>query len=179
MATTLPRHPLSRSEQFQTIRVREESLTKLLMAFIATGLLFMVFPGTFLGVWNLLQISGRESVTSISPAWVQAHGHAQVFGWVGSFILGIGFYSIPKLRGSAKASFGMAWACWAMWTIGAAVHWAANVYGWEWRILLPLSAILELAALTTFAVNMMGTFLLQPTQAVREPMVTRIAGAEL
>jgi uncharacterized protein involved in response to NO len=150
MATTLSQPPLSRSQQFQTIRAREESLAKLLMAFIATGLLFMVFPGTFLGVWNLLQISGRESVTSISPAWVQAHGHAQVFGWVGSFILGIGLYSIPKLRGSAKAAFGMAWACWAMWTIGAAGRWAANVYCWEWRILLPLSAILELAAFLIF-----------------------------
>ena len=72
------------------------------MAFVTSGLFFMLFPGTFLGVWNLLQISGRESVASISPAWLQAHGHAQVFGWVGSFILGIGFYSIPKLRGKGK-----------------------------------------------------------------------------
>ena len=94
-------HP---SQEFEIIRAREESLAKLLMAFITTGLLFMVFPGTFLGVWNLLRISGMESVSSISPAWVQAHGHAQVFGWVGSFILGIGFYTTPKLRGSAKAS---------------------------------------------------------------------------
>jgi hypothetical protein len=120
------------------------------MAFITAGLVFMIFPGTFLGVWNLLQISGRESVASISPAWLQAHGHAQVFGWVGSFILGIGFYSIPKLRGGEKVSFVQAWACWAMWTTGAAMRWAANVYRWEWRILLPLSAILELAAFLIF-----------------------------
>jgi heme/copper-type cytochrome/quinol oxidase subunit 1 len=79
-------------------------------------------------VWNLLQISGRESVASISPAWLQAHGHAQVFGWVGSFILGIGFYSIPKMRGGAKSSFTTAWVCWAMWTTGATMRWAANVY---------------------------------------------------
>src|SRR5215510_9909437 len=110
MATVLVNPSVSRSEHFSDLRAREEALAKLLMAFITTGLLFMVFPGTFLGVWNLLQISGRESVSSISPAWVQAHGHAQVFGWVGSFILGIGFYSISKLRGIAKASFGMAWA---------------------------------------------------------------------
>ena len=140
-------HP---SQEFEIIRAREESLAKLLMAFITTGLLFMVFPGTFLGVWNLLRISGMESVSSISPAWVQAHGHAQVFGWVGSFILGIGFYTTPKLRGSAKASLAGAWACWAMWTIGAAVRWVANVYRWEWRIALPLSATLELAAFLIF-----------------------------
>ena len=141
---------LSRAELFDTIRAREQSLSKLLMAFITTGLVFMLFPGTFLGVWNLLQISGRESVASISSAWLQAHGHAQVFGWVGSFILGIGFYSIPKLRGGEKVSFVQAWACWAMWTMGAAVRWAANVYRWEWKILLPLSAILELGAFLIF-----------------------------
>jgi uncharacterized protein involved in response to NO len=132
------------------MRAREEALSRLLMAFVTTGLIFMLFPGTFLGVWNLLQISGRESVTSISPAWLQAHGHAQVFGWVGSFILGIGFYSIPKMRGGAKSSFGTAWMCWGMWTTGAALRWASNVYLWEWRILLPLSALLELAAFLIF-----------------------------
>ncbi|HYL69108.1 MAG TPA: hypothetical protein VEX69_08075 [Candidatus Limnocylindria bacterium] len=137
-------------EAFERTRAREEALSRLLMAFITSGLIFMVFPGTFLGVWNLLQISGRESVASISQAWLQAHGHAQVFGWVGSFILGIGFYSIPKLRGTAKSTFSATWVCWVMWTVGVAMRWTANVYGWEWRVLLPVSALLELAAFLIF-----------------------------
>src|SRR5262245_50108500 len=150
MATAFADSPVCRTEHFAVLRAREEALAKLLMAFISTGLAFMVFPGTFLGVWNLLQISGRESVDSITPAWIQAHGHAQVFGWVGSFIIGIGFFSIPQLRAPAKASFGRAWACWAMWTVGAALRWATNVYRWEWRVMLPVSAILELAAFLIF-----------------------------
>lgn len=141
---------LSPAEIFALTRAREAALSRLLMAFISTGLFFMLFPGTFLGVWNLLQISGRESVGSISPAWLQAHGHAQVFGWVGSFILGIGFYSIPKLREGAKTPFLGAWVCWAMWTVGAAMRWWANVYLWHWRALLPSSALLELAAFLSF-----------------------------
>jgi uncharacterized protein involved in response to NO len=144
------RPSLPPAQLFEITRATEEALSRLLMAFVTTGLIFMVFPGTFLGVWNLLQISGRESVASISPAWLQAHGHAQVFGWVGSFILGIGFYSIPKMRGGAKSSFGKAWMCWAMWTTGAGLRWAANVYLWEWRFLLPLSAFLELGAFLIF-----------------------------
>ena len=124
---------LSPAQIMDIARAREASLSRLLMAYISSGLVFMLLPGTFLGVWNLLQISGRESAGSISPAWLQAHGHAQVFGWIGSFILGIGFYSIPKLRGATKPAFGAAWACWAMWTIGVAVRWAANVYAWQWR----------------------------------------------
>ena len=110
----------------------------------------MLLPGTFLGVWNLLQISGRESVASVSPAWLQAHGHAQVFGWIGSFIFGIGFYSIPKLRGTAKSVFEAAWACWVLWTLGVVMRWAANVYGWQWRVLLPVSGVFELAAFLVF-----------------------------
>ncbi len=149
---TAPRkvRTLSPAEVFALTRAREQALSRLLMAFVTSGLFFMLFPGTFLGVWNLLQISGRESAGWISPAWLQAHGHAQVFGWVGSFILGIGFYSIPKLRDGAKASFRAAWVCWAMWTLAVAARWAANVYLWHWRTLLPLSASLELIAFLIF-----------------------------
>lgn len=61
------------------MREREEAMSKLLMAFIVAGLVFMLFPGTLLGVWNLLQISGRAQTGSISRSWLQAHGHAQVY----------------------------------------------------------------------------------------------------
>ena len=115
-AGSKPRSSLSPAEIMDIARVRETSLSRLLMAYISSGLVFMLLPGTFLGVWNLLQISGSESAGLVSPAWLQAHGHAQVFGWIGSFILGIGFYSVPKLRGATKPGFGAAWACWAMWT---------------------------------------------------------------
>ncbi|HEV2424589.1 MAG TPA: hypothetical protein VGZ29_07165 [Terriglobia bacterium] len=137
-------------EIFELARSREKSLSRLLIAYISSGLFFMLLPGTFLGVWNLIKISGRESVVSISPAWLQAHGHAQVFGWVGSFILGIGFYSVPKLQGRARGAFAAAWACWVMWTLGVALRWAAAIYGWHWRVLLPFSAALELVAFAIF-----------------------------
>jgi uncharacterized protein involved in response to NO len=129
---------------------RETSLSGLLVAYVSTGLIFMLLPGTFLGVWNLLQISGRESIGLVSPAWLQAHGHAQVFGWIGSFILGIGFYSIPKFRISERPAFWAAWTCWAMWTVGVATRWFANIYEVQWRLLLPFSAALELAAFLIF-----------------------------
>ena len=44
---------------------------------------------------------------------------------------------------------------------------------WAWKV-LPPSALLELAALTLFAVNLVATFVLQPAHAIKEPMVTRI-----
>jgi hypothetical protein len=89
---------LTRIEKQEGRRQRETSLSRLLMTYITTELIFMLLPGTFLGVWNLFAISSRRAPDSISAAWVQAHGHAQIFGWIGTFVLGIGFYSIPKLR---------------------------------------------------------------------------------
>ena len=137
-------------DALRATRDRETAMSRLLMAFIGTGMLFMLFPGTLLGVWNLLQISGQEHGGRISPAWVQAHGHAQVFGWIGTFLLGIGFYSIPKLRDRATRVIRAAWICWALWTVGVAIRWAATVYLWNWRVLVPAGGILELAAFLIF-----------------------------
>src|SRR5215469_8934639 len=139
-------------EALRAMREREAAMSRLLMAFIVAGLVFMLFPGTLLGVWNLLQISGRARGASISPSWLQAHGHAQVFGWVGSFLLGIGFYSIPKLRERATGVIRAAWVCWALWTLGVGIRWAATVYGWKWRVLVPAGGVLEFIAFGIFFV---------------------------
>lgn len=129
---------------------REVQLSRLLVAWISAGLLFMLLPGTFLGVWNLISISGRRAADSVSPAWIQAHGHAQVFGWVGSFILGIGFYSLPKLLRGRPFGMSRGWLTLGMWTTGVGLRWYANVSAWHWRFALPVSAALELAAFLIF-----------------------------
>ncbi len=132
------------------IREREAALSRIVMLFIGTGLAFMLMPGTFFGVWNLLSISNKHMADSISAAWIQAHGHAQVFGWIGTFILGIGFYSIPRLRNAQPFALWEAWSCWALWTVGVSARWAAGIYEWNWRVLLPISASLELLAFLIF-----------------------------
>jgi len=129
---------------------REKALSVMLMTYILTGLVFMLLPGTFLGVWNLLSISRLQAAESISPGWSQAHGHAQIFGWVATFILGIGFYSIPKLRKMQPFAMWRGWACWGIWTTGVLLRWAVTIWPWHWRELLPLSALLELVAFAIF-----------------------------
>lgn len=131
-------------------RQREAELSRLVTLFIGTGLAFMLLPGTLLGVWNLLSISSKHAAESISAPWIQAHGHAQVFGWIGTFILGIGFYSIPKIRSAQAFALWEARSCWALWTVGVTARWAASIYEWHWRLVLPLSAIFELLAFLVF-----------------------------
>ena len=147
---------LSAEEIFEVSRAREKNLSRLLILYITTGLVFMLLPGTFLGVWNLLAISSHRTANSVSAGWIQAHGHAQIFGWIGTFILGIGFYSIPKLRRMNPFALGAAWVCWALWTSGITLRWLTGVYQWQWRVLLPLSAACELAAFLIFFWSVSG-----------------------
>jgi uncharacterized protein involved in response to NO len=124
----------------------ERRAGRMLGAFILTGLLFLALPGTVLGVWNLVTISSRRVPTAASTAWIQAHGQAQLFGWVGTFILGISLYVLPKFMGRFQTHFARAWTVWALWTAGVAWRWWAGVSGRGWRVGLVASAALELAA---------------------------------
>src|SRR5690242_3724349 len=129
---------------------REKALQKLVIAFIAAGLAFLMLPGTFLGVWNLIAISSHRSAHSLSPAWIQAHGQAQLFGWIGTFVIGIGFYSLSKMGRLLPFAVSRGWQSWALWVAGVSARWATGVYGWQWRIVLPASTALELAGFLVF-----------------------------
>jgi hypothetical protein len=129
---------------------REQRLVALLIAYLVTGMLFMLLPGTFLGVWNLISISSDHSGASLSPAWIQAHGHAQIFGWIGTFIIGIGYFSLTKMGAIPSFAVSRGWTSWALWTAGVTLRWIANVTLWHWRMLLPASAFAELAGFFVF-----------------------------
>lgn len=117
---------------------------RLLIAFLATGLFFLALPGTFIGVGNLLLIAASEAPGAPAPAWIQAHGQAQIFGWVGSFIIGISLFILPKFRGIALASMGLGWCTWALWTAGVTLHWLVGVGDLPVGPLLVASALFEL-----------------------------------
>ncbi len=146
----------------QAILIREKQKSLLLRAWILAGLFFMALPGTLLGFSNLMAISAGHGHASLPAAWLQGHGHAQMFGWIGSFVLGIGFYSQPaRSRGALRAQL----ACFVLWTMGVALRWLASVYGWQWHVLLPVSATLELIAILLFLRSASQHKIPEPTQA--------------
>jgi hypothetical protein len=129
------------------IVARERQKSLMLRAWILGGLFYMSLPGTLLGFSNLMAISTHHGLGSLPAAWMEGHGHAQVFGWIGSFILGIGFYSQPtRDRSPIKIPL----ACFTLWTTGVALRWLANIYAWHWRVLFPVSAGFELIAVLLF-----------------------------
>lgn len=148
MATTL--NAISNTQPTDTTLAtasRERQKSLLLRAWILSGLFFMALPGTLLGFSNLMAISTNHGLGGLPAAWMEGHGHAQMFGWIGSFILGIGFYSQPA-RGRSVIRIPL--TAFVLWTSGVALRWFANIYGWQWRSLLPVSAGLELLAVLLF-----------------------------
>ncbi len=85
-------------------------------------------------------------------ALAQAHGHLQLFGWVGLFMLGVLCYMLPRLRGTPLVG-----ARWVLWAVGGQVTalvlralcqpLAALSRAGIWRAGLVLSGMIEVAAL--------------------------------
>jgi uncharacterized protein involved in response to NO len=123
----------------------ERKLARLLAAYIVAGLVFMVLPGTVLGVWNLIGISSERAMAAVSPAWVQAHGHAQFFGWFGTFVIGISLYTLPKFRGATLRSVSAGWLIWAFWTAGVGLRWLAGIQTHAVAAEFRMAAMLELS----------------------------------
>ena len=80
----------------------------------------MLLPATFLGVWPGVH-QGSPHRGKYLARLDMSHGHAQALGSVGTFILGIGYDSIPKLRGGMKPyRVSSAWLAAFMWMSGGA-----------------------------------------------------------
>jgi len=63
------------------------------------GALFVALTAGFgLGIVNLTRIALAQSYYEISGVLKQIHGHAQIFGWVGLFVMGVAFHAVPRMK---------------------------------------------------------------------------------
>ncbi len=106
--------------------------------FFLAGLAVIVSVGAAWGTWLLVEIGRAESFTGISIHEVNAHGHAQIMGWVGLFIMGFAYQAFPRmwqvnlpaprvaLLTLGLLLVGMAFRCTAMAAAGAS--WSVGVH---------------------------------------------------
>lgn len=126
-------------------RLHEPFVYAALLIALGAGFTF----GALLGIARALglPIGGWYS------ALVQAHGHAQLFGWVGLFVLGVGLYFLPRLRGTTLQGISRAPLAWSLLVAGIVlrciVQPLAGFFGASEisSALFMLSALLETAAI--------------------------------
>jgi hypothetical protein len=83
----------------QGIESIAEAESEVLYKRFVFGALFVALTAGFgLGLVNLTRIALAQSYYEISGVLKQIHGHAQVFGWVGLFIMGVAFHVVPRMK---------------------------------------------------------------------------------
>lgn len=111
--------------------------------FVFAALAVALTAGFGLGLVNLLRICAAGNYAVVDGLLKQYHGHAQVFGWVGLFIMGVAYHAVPRMKGRAVWSVNAVRA--SLWLVVAGL--VVRLFG-SWFTVL--GAGLELAGVLTF-----------------------------
>ncbi|OWY72773.1 hypothetical protein B7486_00050 [cyanobacterium TDX16] len=66
--------------------------------FFKAGMVVVLTAGAVWGAVLLLRIGWNQAFTSISIHDINAHGHAQISGWVGLFVMGFAYQAFPRIK---------------------------------------------------------------------------------
>jgi hypothetical protein len=137
------------------------------LAAIATTLTL----GASWGVWLLWRIALAGSFTGASIQSINAHGHAQVFGWVGLFIMGFAYQAFPRFWRTPLAAPSLGGVVFVLMVAGVAVRTIAMTLHPTAAILSAVAAggTLEITAVMLFAGQVVATF--RQSDAPLEPYV--------
>jgi len=120
--------------------------------FLKTALLFTLTGGTALGAWALVTMALRGSLGGIDRGVIQVHGHWQLFGWVGLFVVGVAYHILPRLTGVPLPSHRAAAGSYALLALGILLRFAQSLDpGTARTALLFGSAGLEIGGVAIFA----------------------------
>src|SRR5262245_29154208 len=88
------------AETPQRIEAREEvsPADTIYRRFFKAGIATTLTAGAVWGALLLITIGLKESFTAISIFVLNAHGHTQIFGWVGLFVMGFAYQAFPRFK---------------------------------------------------------------------------------
>jgi hypothetical protein len=78
--------------------------------FFRAAIVITLTAGAVWGAYLLLRIGWTGSFRSAGLHEVNAHGHAQIFGWVGLFVMGFAYQAFPRFKHTSLAWPSLAWA---------------------------------------------------------------------
>lgn len=133
--------------------------------FFRAGIAVVLTLGAAWGVVLLLRIAWSRSFTAVSIHEINAHGHAQIFGWVGLFVMGFALQAFPRFKHTRLAYPRMGYA--TLWMMLAGLT-CRSVFeplaGW-WPsagLLAATASAVEIAAIGTFVAVILATFRTAP-----------------
>jgi iron-sulfur cluster repair protein YtfE (RIC family) len=64
--------------------------------FIKTAIVIALTTGCVYGAFMLFYMGIQHSLYAVSKVLIETHGHTQIFGWCGLFIMGVSYFVIPR-----------------------------------------------------------------------------------
>jgi hypothetical protein len=129
--------------------------------FFKAGIAVVLTLGAVWGAYLLLRIglTGRFAAAGLHE--VNAHGHAQIFGWVGLFVMGFAYQAFPRFKHASLALPRVAWATLGLMLAGivgrSVAEPLAGVLPWAGPIAVA-SAWLEVVAVGLFVWVILATW---------------------
>jgi uncharacterized protein involved in response to NO len=157
-----PRGPAQKQEPFSRVA-----------PLLRTALLMGACGGFVLA--TILTLTSALAVP-LGPWWAavaQAHGHVQLYGWAGLFVLGVAFHFLPRLRGAPLASASL--LPWLLASLAASLILrmmsqsllALSPHALIWQLLLLLSGVLEVVAFVGLLCLLLLTAIRGPRPSTR------------
>jgi hypothetical protein len=122
--------------------------------FFQAGILVTLTAGAGWGAYLLWRIAARGSFTGAGLHEINAHGHAQIFGWVGLFVMGFAYQAFPRFKHTAlshpRVAFASLWLMLAGIVGRSVLEPLAGPGSWEATFAVAAS-VLEVVAVCLFA----------------------------
>ncbi|HEX8910777.1 MAG TPA: DUF1858 domain-containing protein, partial [Humisphaera sp.] len=129
--------------------------------YFAAGIVVILTAGATWGAWLLWRIGVGGHFTGAGLQEVNAHGHAQIYGWVGLFVMGFAYQALPRVWHTTLAHPRLAVAAFVAMLAGLVVRTAGMTTHDLWAGAIPAAVVgglLELAAAAILAVQIVLTF---------------------
>jgi len=128
--------------------------------FFLAGIAIVLTAGAAWGALLLWKIAWGASFTGVGLHEVNAHGHAQIMGWVGLFIMGFAYQAFPRMWHVDLPAPRLALAAWLAMLAGIAARSTAMMFAasnWAGPVHL-IGVIVETAAAGAFAGQLLIAF---------------------
>lgn len=146
--------------------------------FFLAGILVILTAGAVWGAWLLWQIGRVETFTGVSIHEVNAHGHAQIFGWAGLFIMGFAYQAFPRMWNTTLAFTHFALSAFLLMLIGIILS-TLGIWAGERHVLaesaVMVGGIAQIVAVVFFGVQMFITW--KRSEEPLNPAVAFMLGA--
>ncbi|TVM00727.1 MAG: hypothetical protein CV087_13135 [Candidatus Brocadia sp. WS118] len=142
----------------ETVEIPTLEEDKIYEKFVKTAIILTLTVGVTFGAVILSYIAVKLNFNSIYYALIQAHGHAQIFGWVGLCIMGFALYIIPRVKNTELRHRNLANICYGFIITGLFLRIVLQPTPFRSiRFLVLISAILEIISICLFAFIILRT----------------------